>query len=188
MRPDHRPRQDPRCLPLTGRGTFRTRATRRSSHTAQIGIVVTELPFTSSAPRRSRADQDARAGAKKARASSDIRTSPTASTACLVIEIRTASTPEAVLEQLHKSGWRLPGDQHGRARRRPARTLGLKDLLRCFVDFRIEGRPATHRVPAGQAQDRLHLVEGLLIAILDIDEVIQLIRSSDDARVRRRRD
>jgi hypothetical protein len=39
--------------------------------------------------------------------------------------------------------------------------------------------PPAHRVPArAKRQDRLHLVEGLLIAILDIDEVIQLIRSS----------
>ena len=40
---------------------------------------------------------------------------------------------------------------------------------------------APDRVPAPQAPERLHLVDGLLIALLNIDEVIQVIRSSDDA-------
>src|SRR5690606_31550422 len=46
-------------------------------------------------------------------------------------------------------------------------------------------RRSTHRL--GRKRDRLHLVEGLLIAILDIDEVIQVIRTSDTAEVARER-
>ena len=61
------------------------------------------------------------------------------------------------------------------------RTLGLKDLLAVFVAFRVDvvRRRTAYRL--ARREDRLHLVEGLLIAIVDIDEVIQLIRSSDDA-------
>ena len=57
------------------------------------------------------------------------------------------------------------------------RTLGLKDLLRVYVDFRIDvvRRRTAYRLR--KREERLHLVEGLLIAILDIDEVIQLIRT-----------
>jgi DNA gyrase subunit A len=67
------------------------------------------------------------------------------------------------------------------------RTLGLKELLRTYVDFRIGvvRRRTEHRLH--QRRDRLHLVEGLIIAILDIDEVIQLIRTSDDTAAARAR-
>ena len=62
------------------------------------------------------------------------------------------------------------------------RTLGLKDLLRGLRRLPHRRRAPAQRVPPeASAQDRLHLVEGLLIAILDIDEVIQVIRTSDDA-------
>ena len=60
-------------------------------------------------------------------------------------------------------------------------TLGLLDLLRVYIDHRIKvvTRRSSYRLD--QRRARLHLVEGLLIAILDIDEVIQVIRASDDS-------
>jgi DNA gyrase subunit A len=67
------------------------------------------------------------------------------------------------------------------------RTLGLKDLLHVFLDHRfdvVRRRSAYRRT---KAADRLHLVEGLLVAILDIDEVIQLIRASDNAAAAKER-
>ncbi len=67
------------------------------------------------------------------------------------------------------------------------RTMGLKDLLKVYVDFRTDvvRRRTAHRL--AKREERLHLVEGLLIAIVDIDEVIQVIRSSDDAATARSR-
>ena len=67
------------------------------------------------------------------------------------------------------------------------RTLGLKEMLEVFLAHRFEvvRRRSTYR--RGKAADRLHLVQGLLTAILDIDEVIQLIRSSDNAEEARGR-
>ena len=61
------------------------------------------------------------------------------------------------------------------------RTLGLKQMLEVFLGHRFDvvRRRSAHR--RTKAADRLHLVEGLLVAILDIDEVIQLIRSSDNS-------
>ncbi|MDR1861577.1 MAG: DNA topoisomerase IV subunit A [Candidatus Ancillula sp.] len=60
------------------------------------------------------------------------------------------------------------------------KTLGLKEMLKVWIEHRqiVIRRRTEFRLKA--RQDRLHLVEGLLIAILDIDEVIQVIRSSDD--------
>src|SRR5699024_5706607 len=65
------------------------------------------------------------------------------------------------------------------------RTLGLKQLLEVFVDHRLQvvRRRTEHRLRKRTA--RLHLVEGLLLAIVDIDEVIQRVRSSDDAETAR---
>ncbi|MEK8228813.1 DNA gyrase subunit A [Oerskovia sp. M15] len=67
------------------------------------------------------------------------------------------------------------------------RTLGLRELLRVWVDHRIDvvRRRSEHRL--AKRKERLHLVEGLLLAIVDIDEVIQVIRSSDDADTARTR-
>ena len=62
------------------------------------------------------------------------------------------------------------------------RTLGLKELLEVYVDHRFRRRYGDARLSAAEGKkDRLHLVDGLLVAIVDIDEVIQVIRSSDDA-------
>ena len=67
------------------------------------------------------------------------------------------------------------------------RTLGLKEMLEVFLDHRFDVVRRRSVFRRGKAADRLHLVEGLLVAILDIDEVIQLIRSSDDAEQARER-
>src|SRR3954466_13254182 len=60
-------------------------------------------------------------------------------------------------------------------------TLGLKPLLEVFVQHRYEvvTRRTTYR--RTKRQDRLHLVDGLLIALIDIDRVVAIIRASDDA-------
>jgi DNA gyrase subunit A len=65
------------------------------------------------------------------------------------------------------------------------RTLGLKELLEVFLAHRYEvvTRRTTHR--RTKRQDRLHLVDGLLIALIDIDRVVALIRASDDAAAAR---
>src|SRR5699024_6376671 len=66
-------------------------------------------------------------------------------------------------------------------------TLGLKDLLGVYIDHRptVVRRRTAHRLH--KRQDRLHLVEGLLLALVDTDEVIEIIRTSDDAAAARQR-
>jgi DNA gyrase subunit A len=65
--------------------------------------------------------------------------------------------------------------------------MGLKELLKVYVDFRTDVVRRRTAFRLAKREERLHLVEGLLIAILDIDEVIQVIRSSDDAGTARSR-
>ena len=169
---------------LTGRGTFRTRATARVEKLTprRMGIVVTELPYLVG-PEKVIERVKTLVQGKKLQGISDVKDlTDRAHGLRLVFEIKNGFHPEAVLEQLYKltpmedsfgiNNVALVAGQ--------PQTLGLKELLRCFVDFRIDVVRRRTEYRLGKRRDRLHLVEGLLIAIVDIDEVIQLIRSSDD--------
>ena len=61
------------------------------------------------------------------------------------------------------------------------RTLSLRELLTVYLEHRYEVTRRRTAYRRSKAADRLHLVEGLLTAIVDIDDVIAIIRSSDDA-------
>jgi DNA gyrase subunit A len=60
-------------------------------------------------------------------------------------------------------------------------TLGLKALLEVFVQHRYDVVTRRTQFRRTKRQDRLHLVDGLLIALIDIDRVVAIIRASDDA-------
>jgi DNA gyrase subunit A len=170
---------------LTGRGTFRTRATARVEKVTprRSGIVVTELPHLVG-PEKVIERIKTLVQTKKLQGISDVKDLTDRKHGMrLVIEVKNGFNPDAVLDRLYKltpmedsfgvNNVALVGGQ--------PRTLGLMELLRTYVDFRIEvvRRRTEHRL--AKRRDRLHLVDGLLVAILDIDEVIQLIRASDDA-------
>ena len=169
----------------TGRGSFRTRATVRIENVTprRKGIVVTELPYLVG-PEKVIAKLKTQVQAKKLQGISDVKDLTDRHNGLrLVIEVKNGFNPEAVLAQLYKQtpmeesfGINTVALVEGQPR-----TLGLKEALQVYVDFRCDvvRRRTEHRL--GRRRDRLHLVEGLLVAILDIDEVIQLIRSSDDA-------
>ncbi|AXH95397.1 DNA gyrase/topoisomerase IV subunit A [Ornithinimicrobium avium] len=175
----------------TGRGSFRTRATARIENVTprRKGIVVTDLPYLVG-PEKVIEKVKTLVQAKKLQGISDIIDLTDRTKGLhLVIEVKTGFNPEAVLEQLYKL---TPLEESfsinnvALVEGQP-RTLGLKELLQVFVDFRTEvvRRRTEHRL--GRRKDRLHLVEGMLVAILDIDEVIQLIRSSEDTKTARQR-
>jgi DNA gyrase subunit A len=67
------------------------------------------------------------------------------------------------------------------------RVLGLRELLEIFVAHRLEVVRRRTEYRRRKRAERLHLVEGLVIALLNIDEVIQVIRSSDDSAAARER-
>ncbi len=175
----------------TGRGTFRTRATTRvESITARRqGIVVTELPYTVGPEKVIEKIKDA-VQAKKLQGVSAVTDLTDRSHGLrLVIEVKTGFNPDAVLEQLYRL---TPmedsfGINNVCLVEGQPRTLGLRELLQVYVAHRLEvvRRRTAHRL--AKRRERLHLIEGLLVAILDIDEVIQVIRASDDTEGARER-
>jgi DNA gyrase subunit A len=174
----------------TGRVTFRMRATARIETIGRRkGIVVTELPYGVGTEKVIERIKTLVQG-KKIQGISDVKDLTDREHGLrLVIEVKNGFIPEALLEQLYRQ---TPledsfGINNVALVDGQPRTLGLKEMLQVFLEHRYDvvRRRSTFR--RAKAADRLHLVEGLLIAILDIDEVIQLIRSSDDASAARER-
>ncbi|RLV50247.1 DNA topoisomerase IV subunit A [Nocardioides mangrovicus] len=175
----------------TGRGTFRMRATAKVDNVTprRKGIVVTELPYGVGTERVKEAIKKL-VVAKKLQGISDIVDLTDGEKGLqLVIEIKNGFVPEALLEQLYKQ---TPleesfGINNVALVDGQPRTLGLKEMLEVFLGHRFEVVRRRSQFRRDKKAERLHLVEGLLIALLDIDEVIQLIRSSDDTATAKER-
>ncbi len=174
-----------------GRGSFRMRASARieSVTPRRKGIVVTELPYNVG-PERVIERIKVLVQTKKLLGIADVKDLTDRNKGLqLVIEIKNGFHPEAILDQLYRQtpmedsfGINAVALVDGQPR-----TLGLLEMLHVYLDHRYDVVRRRSVFRRGKAQDRLHLVEGLLVAILDIDEVIQLIRSSENAEAARRR-
>lgn len=175
----------------TGRGTFKIRATARVEQVSprRRGIVVTELPYLVG-PERIIEQVKNLVQSKKLSGIADIKDLTDLTNGMrLVIEVKNGINPEAMLEQLYRLtkledsfGINAVALVDGQPR-----TLSLKEMLQVYLDHRLSVTLRQTQFRLGKATDRLHLVQGLLIAILDIDEVIAIIRSSDDAAAARQR-
>ncbi|MFJ4265032.1 DNA topoisomerase (ATP-hydrolyzing) subunit A [Paenarthrobacter nicotinovorans] len=175
----------------TGRGSFKTRAKVEVEQLSarRTGLVVTELPYMVGPEKVIEKIKDA-VNAKKLTGISDVVDLTDRNHGLrLVIELKNGFNPKAVLQQLYRyspmedsfaiNNVTLVDGQ--------PQTLGLLDLLRVYVEHRLNVVRRRTSFRLGKKKDRLHLVEGLLIAIVDIDEVIQIIRSSDEASAARER-
>src|SRR6266481_9642303 len=169
----------------TGRGIFRTRATARIEKLTprKSGIIVTELPY-GVGPERVRQRIMDLVQARKLTGVSDYKDLTDMKRGLrLVIEVRSGFVPEAVLDELY----RLTPMEETFGINNVAlvdgqpRVLGLRELLQIYVDFRIEVVRRRCEFRRAKREARLHLVDGLIVALLNIDEVIQVIRTSDDA-------
>ena len=169
----------------TGRGALTTRSvTHIENVTARKkAIVVTELPFMVGPERVLERISEGVKNRKLDGISGAIDLTDRHNGTRLVIEIKTGFDPNAVLAQLFKHTPLQDNftiNNEALVNGRP-HTMGLKEMLQVWVDHRrvvIRRRSEFRRK---KALERLHLVEGLLLAMVDIDEVIQVIRSSDDA-------
>ena len=175
----------------TGRGSFKIRATAEveSLTPRKRGIVITELPYNVGAERIIEKIKELHDAKKITGVSAVTDLSDGEQGIRLVIEVKSGFNPEAILSDLY----RLTPLEDNFTINAVAlvdgapKTLGLRELLQVFLDHRtvVIRRRSAFRLKKAQA--RLHLVDGLLIAILDIDEVIQVIRGSDDTAAARER-
>lgn len=168
-----------------GRGTFRIRSTVTVEDVTarRKGLVVTELPF-SVGPEKVIAKIKDLVSAKKLMGIADVKDLTDRSHGLrLVIEVKNGFVPEAVLEQLYKL---TPMEETFGINNvalvdgQPL-TLGLRELLEVYLDHRFTVVRRRSEFRRTKRRDRLHLVEGLLVALIDIDEVIRLIRMSDNS-------
>ncbi|GAA1674096.1 DNA topoisomerase IV subunit A [Microbacterium lacus] len=174
-----------------GRGAFKIRAKVAVEPLGprRTGLVVTELPYQVGPERVIEKIKDA-VQSKKLTGIADVTDLTDRNHGLrLVIGIKTGFDPHAVLEQLY----RLTPLEDSFSINNVAlvdgqpQTLGLKELLSVYLAHRIEVVRRRSAFRLARREERLHLVQGLLIAILDIDEVIQVIRTSDDSEQARAR-
>ncbi len=175
----------------TGRGVFRTRATVKIEqlNARKSGIVVTELPY-GVGPEKVIARIKDLVQAKKITGISDLKDLTDRNRGLqLVIEVRSGFNPEGILNELY----RLTPMEETFGINNVAlvdgqpRVLGLLELLTIYVDHRLEVTRRRCEYRRRKRQERIHLVDGILIALLNIDEVIQVIRGSDDSAQAKRR-
>jgi len=168
----------------TGRGTIRIRARANvvSVTRSRKGIEFTELPYLVG-PERVIAKIKDLVNNGKLDGISDVKNlSDRTSGLRLLIECKTGVSPERLLEQLYRF---TPleetfGINNVVLVEGVPTTLGLYDLCRHYVEHRLDVVVKRTEFRLRKAEHRLHLVEGLLIAIDNIDEVIAIIRSSAD--------
>lgn len=175
----------------TGRGTvrIRARATFVDITRARRGIEITELPYLVG-PERVIAKIKDLVNAGKLDGIADVKNlSDRHSGLKLVIECKTAVSPEVLLEKLYRL---TPleetfGINNVVLVEGVPTTLGLYDLCKHYIDHRLDVVVRRSEYRLRKAEERLHIVEGLLIAIDNIDEVVRIIRTSADTEEARER-
>ena len=169
----------------TGRGTFRMRA-KISVETVgprRTGLVVTELPYLVGPERVIDKIRDA-VGSKKLEGIHNVVDLTDRDNGLrLIIELKTGFDPNSVIEALYRLtpleesfGVNNVALVEGRPQQLP-----LKALLEVYLKHRIEVVTRRSKNRLDKRRARLHLLDGLQIAVLNIDEVIEVIRTSDTA-------
>ncbi|MGK2932020.1 MAG: DNA gyrase subunit A [Solirubrobacterales bacterium] len=175
----------------TGRGSVRVRGKVHSEPLkgGKDALIVTELPYT--------VKKGGEAGFivkiatlvrdKKLEGISDLRDESDRTGMRVVIELKRGAVPNVVLENLYKRtqlqtsfGMNMVSLVEG-----VPKTLGLKDMINYYVEHQREVVTRRTQFKLRRAEARAHILEGLLIALDNLDAVIALIRSSADADIAR---
>lgn len=172
----------------TGRGRImvRSRTEIETTHSGRESIIVTEIPYQVNKAEMIRKIADL-INEKKLEGISYINDESDRTGMRIVIILKKDATANVVLNNLFKYSQLQTSfsvNNIALVRGRP-RTLILKDLIKYFVEHRHEVILRRSRFELEQAEKRAHILEGLIIASDNIDEVIAIIRSSktpDEAR------
>ncbi|MEM9896440.1 MAG: DNA gyrase subunit A [Bacteroidota bacterium] len=172
----------------TGRGrvVLRAKATFETTSSGREQIIVTEIPY-----QVNKASMIEKTAAlindKKIDGISDIRDESDKAGMRVVYDLKRDAIPNVVLNNLYKqtalqSSFSV--NNVALVNGRP-KTLNLKDLIKHFVDHRHEVVVRRTQYELDEAEKRAHILKGYLIALDNIDEVIELIRSSRDPETAR---
>jgi DNA gyrase subunit A len=168
----------------TGRGSVKIRAVCdvQEIRNGRTAIVVTELPYQVSIERVMAKIKDL-VDSKKMSGIADTRNESSDRVGTrLVIELKQGAVPQVVLNQLYKNtplqdsfGYNMVSLVDG-----VPRTLNLAEMLGYYLDHQMEVIERRTQFRLDQAEARAHILEGLIIAVDNIDEVIKIIRGSED--------
>jgi len=173
----------------TGRGKISVRArasVERVQRTGKDQIVVTELPFQVNKARLLENIADL-VRQKRIEGIADLRDESDRDGMRIVVELKRGEIPEVVLNQLYKRT--SMQETFGvimlaLVNNRP-RVMGLKEMLSHYLDHRREIVRRRTLYDLMRAEERAHLLEGLMIAVDKIDAVVKLIRGSETTDVAR---
>jgi DNA gyrase subunit A len=169
----------------TGRGSIKVRAvtTIEESSRGTQRIIVTELPYQVSVTRVAEKIRDLVLGGRL-KGVADIKDHSSGREGRrLVVELKRGANPQVVLNQLYKHtqlqdsfGVIMLALVDG-----VPRTLNLAEVVGYYVDHQIDVVTRRTRYELRRAEERDHIVKGLLIALDNLDAVIKVIRGSQDA-------
>jgi DNA gyrase subunit A len=182
-------RQAIRQAYLTGRGTLMMRALaaiETDKRSGRASIIVREIPYQVNKSRLIERIAEL-VNEKRIDGISDLRDESDRDGMRIVIELKRDTDPRVVLNQLYKLtqmqqgyGLIMLGIYEGRPRE-----MGLRDILLAFIEHRKVVLTRRTQFELREAEARLHILEGLLIALKNLDAVIKLIRASKDAETAR---
>ncbi|MEX1037801.1 MAG: DNA gyrase subunit A [Acidimicrobiia bacterium] len=168
----------------TGRGSVKIRAACdiQEVRKGRTAIVVTELPYQVSIERVIAKVKDL-VDAKRINGIAEVRNESSDRVGTrLVIELKQNAVPQVVLNQLYKGtplqdsfGYNMVSLVDG-----VPRTLNIAEMIGYYLDHQMEVIERRTRFRLDQAEARAHILEGLIIAVDNIDEVIKIIRGSQD--------
>ncbi len=168
----------------SGRGSVKVRAVCDVQEVSKgrTAIIVTELPYQVSIERIVSKIKDL-IDAKKLSGISDLRNESSDRVGTrLVVELKRDAVPQVVLNQLYKNtplqdsfGYNMVSLVDG-----VPRTLNLAEMIGYYLDHQMEVVERRTQFRLDHAESRAHILEGLIIAVDNIDEVIEVIRGSAD--------
>jgi DNA gyrase subunit A len=165
----------------TGRGSIRVKGVSRieKMNNGKMRIVITELPYLVNKAKLIETMAEL-VRDKKIDGITDLRDESDRSGMQIVVELRKDVNPQVILNQLHKHTQLM--DSFGVIMLAlvdgEPKVLNLKELLHYYLEHQKDVVVRRTRFDLRKAEERLHIVEGLKIAIDHIDEVIRIIRQS----------
>ena len=165
----------------TGRGLIRVRAKTHIEGEEKKRIIVTELPYQVNKANLLRNIAELVKN-KKIEGISDLRDESDRRGMRIVIELKRDTIEDVVLNQLfeHTDMQSTFGILNLAIVDGEPRILTLKEMIQHYVRFRVEVITRRTKHDLRKAEEKIHILEGLLIALKNIDEVIRLIRESKE--------